>query len=412
MMISSHFRRRFAIDTFRRSCTVCQTDRGRLDRSYSNQRPCLIDTIQRINLSLRSRSRSSIHDKTHTTLRYASSNTNGNTSTKDTEKPIKKPKKITTLSMAAKKRRGEKITMVTAYDFPSAVHVDRAGVDVLLVGDSCAMVELGFETTQPITLDQMIHHCQAVKRGAPNRPLLVGDMPFGSYEYKDVDIALKNAYRMVKEGGMDAIKFEGGSEARANTVKHVVEGGVAVLGHVGLTPQAISVLGGFRAQGRTAANARSLLDDALRLQDAGAFAVVLECVPANVATAITEALEVPTIGIGAGGGTSGQVLVFHDLLGMLSHPHHEEFVPRFCKQYARVGMEITNGLAQFKEEVESGAFPGNDYSPYKMSKREEEMFNELLENGSKDEGASSSSVEDADESEQLNLYGNNKADSR
>lgn len=151
MMISSHFRRRFAIDTFRRSCTVCQTNRGRLDRSYSNQRPsCLIDTIQRNNLSLRSRS--SIHDKTHTTLRYASSNTNGsNTSTKDTEKPIQKPKKITTLSMAAKKRRGEKITMVTAYDFPSAVHVDRAGVDVLLVGDSCAMVELGFETTQVCT---------------------------------------------------------------------------------------------------------------------------------------------------------------------------------------------------------------------------------------------------------------------
>eukprot|EP00986_Skeletonema_menzelii_P021110 scaffold33243_cov160-Skeletonema_menzelii.AAC.1 len=314
--------------------------------------------------------------------------------------------------MAAMKRRGEKITMVTAYDFPSAVHVDRAGVDVLLVGDSCAMVELGFETTQPITLDQMIHHCQAVKRGAPNRPLLVGDMPFGSYEYKDVDIALKNAYRMVKEGGMDAVKFEGGSKARANIAKHVVEGGVAVLGHVGLTPQAISVLGGFRAQGRTAANARSLLDDALRLQDAGAFAVVLECVPANVASAITEALEIPTIGIGAGGGTSGQVLVFHDLLGMLSHPHHEEFVPRFCKQYARVGMEITNGLAQFKEEVKSGAFPGNDYSPYKMSKTEEEIFNELMtQNGAKENASSTSLSKDTDESEQLNLYGNNNTGS-
>lgn len=186
---------------------------------------------------------------------------------------------------------------------------------------------------------------------------------------------------------------------------------VAVLGHVGLTPQAISVLGGFRAQGRTAANARSLLDDALRLQDAGAFAVVLECVPSNVATAITEALEIPTIGIGAGGGTSGQVLVFHDLLGMLSHPHHEEFVPRFCKQYARVGMEITNGLAQFKEEVESGVFPGNDYSPYKMSKSEEEIFNDLLENSS-NENESKSSLEDGDEDEQLSLYGNNKADSR
>jgi 3-methyl-2-oxobutanoate hydroxymethyltransferase len=341
------------------------------------------------------------------TIRYASS-------TKDTtqKKPIQKPKKVTTLSIASKKKRGEKITMVTAYDFPSAVHVDRAGVDVLLVGDSCAMVELGFETTQPITLDQMIHHCQAVKRGAPNRPLLIGDMPFGSYEFKDVDIALKNAYRMVKEGGMDAVKFEGGSEARANIVKHVVEGGVAVLGHVGLTPQAISVLGGFRAQGRTAANARSLLDDALRLQDAGAFAVVLECVPGNVATAITEALDIPTIGIGAGGGTSGQVLVFHDLLGMLSHPHHEEFVPKFCKKYASVGIEITNGLAQFKEEVENGVFPGNEYSPYKMSKAEEELFNELMKNNPTEEGetrrASSSSSQDSDDSEPLNLYGDNK----
>ena len=194
------------------------------------------------------------------------------------------------------------------------------------------------------------------------------------------------------------------------TLEHIIV--VAVLGHVGLTPQAISVLGGFRAQGRTAANARFLLDDALRLQDAGAFAVVLECVPANVASAITEELEIPTIGIGAGGGTSGQVLVFHDLLGMLSHPHHEEFVPRFCKQYARVGMEITNGLAQFKEEVKSGAFPGNDYSPYKMSKTEEEIFNELMtQNGAKGNASSTSSSEDTDEPEQLNLYGNNKTDS-
>jgi len=186
---------------------------------------------------------------------------------------------------------------------------------------------------------------------------------------------------------------------------------VAVLGHVGLTPQAISVLGGFRAQGRTAANARSLLDDALRLQDAGAFAVVLECVPGNVATAITEALDIPTIGIGAGGGTSGQVLVFHDLLGMLSHPHHEEFVPKFCKKYASVGIEITNGLAQFKEEVENGVFPGNEYSPYKMSKAEEELFNELMKNNPTEEGetrASSSSSQDSDDSEPLNLYGDNK----
>eukprot|EP00581_Thalassiosira_minuscula_P016057 CAMPEP_0183725642 /NCGR_PEP_ID=MMETSP0737-20130205/21074_1 /TAXON_ID=385413 /ORGANISM="Thalassiosira miniscula, Strain CCMP1093" /LENGTH=307 /DNA_ID=CAMNT_0025956701 /DNA_START=569 /DNA_END=1492 /DNA_ORIENTATION=+ len=307
--------------------------------------------------------------------------------------------------------------MVTAYDYPSAIHVDRAGIDIVLVGDSCAMVELGFETTQPITLDQMIHHCQAVKRGAPNRPLLVGDMPFGSYEFENADIALRNAYRMVKEGGMDAVKFEGGSESRAKIVRHVVDGGVAVLGHVGLTPQAISVIGGFRAQGRTAARARSILDEALRLQDAGAFAVVLECVPGNVAAAVTNALEIPTIGIGAGGGTSGQVLVFHDLLGMLSHPHHEEFVPKFCKKYASVGIHINDGLAQFKKEVEEGIFPGNEYSPYVMSEEEAAMFEELV--SKKDSAAAAAdgeenmaSKEDAeieDESEQLSLYGDKKS---
>jgi len=351
---------------------------------------------------------------TTTAIRCAttSSSESDDQSTNNSKKTtIKKPKKITTLSVSAKKRRGQKITMVTAYDYPSAVHVDRAGIDIVLVGDSCAMVELGFETTQPITLDQMIHHCQAVKRGAPSRPLLVGDMPFGSYEFKDVDIGLRNAYRMVKEGGMDAVKFEGGTEARSKIVRHVVEGGVAVLGHVGLTPQAISVLGGFRAQGRTADRARLLLDEALRLQDAGAFAVVLECIPANVATAITEALEIPTIGIGAGGGTSGQVLVFHDLLGMLSHPHHEEFVPKFCKKYASVGLQITDGLAEFKKEVEEGVFPGNDYSPYAMNGKEEASFDELMSKYTEksrlnlDEPVSK--LETADDSEQLSLYGNN-----
>ena len=188
---------------------------------------------------------------------------------------------------------------------------------------------------------------------------------------------------------------------------------VAVLGHVGLTPQAISVLGGFRAQGRTAARARSLLDEALRLQDAGAFAVVLECIPANVATAITNELEIPTIGIGAGGGTSGQVLVFHDLLGMLSHPHHEEFVPKFCKKYASVGLHINDGLAQFKKEVEEGIFPANEYSPYAMSEEEESIFDQLMSNDAekgRDEVAVSTEAKDEEDSEQLSLYGNHKSD--
>lgn len=184
---------------------------------------------------------------------------------------------------------------------------------------------------------------------------------------------------------------------------------VAVMGHIGLTPQAISVIGGFRAQGRTAARARAVLDDALRLQDAGVFSVVLECVPANVAAAITETLEIPTIGIGAGGHTSGQVLVYHDMLGMLSHPHHEQFMPKFCKQYAQVGHDIQDGLKEFKADVESGAFPSDQYSPYVMSDNEREAFDALLQKDENerqrkhDEAAAKMAA--ADEYEKLSLYG-------
>jgi len=198
-------------------------------------------------------------------------------------------------------------------------------------------------------------------------------------------------------------------------VQKIVEGGVAVMGHIGLTPQAISVIGGFRAQGRTAVRARELLDDALRLQDAGCFSVVLECIPANVATAITETLEIPTIGIGAGGGTSGQVLVYHDMLGMLSHPHHQQFVPKFCKKYAQVGHAIQEGLSQFKSEVESGVFPGTEYSPYVMSEGEKENFNVLLESDAEERrlkhDAAAKKLSQADEYETLKLYGaNNNGD--
>jgi len=340
---------------------------------------------------------------------FFSTAANDSTKKASPKKKTNKTKKVTTLSLTSKKRRGHKITMVTAYDYPSAVHVDRAGIDIVLVGDSCAMVELGFETTQPITMDEMIHHCKAVKRGAPRRPLLVGDLPLGSYEFEDVDVALRNAYRMIKDGGMDGVKLEGGSEARAKTVKKLVEGGVAVMGHVGLTPQAISVIGGFRAQGRTATRARSLLDEALRLQDAGAFAIVLECVPANVAAVITETLEVPTVGIGAGSGTSGQVLVFHDMLGMLSHPHHEEFVPKFCKRYARVGHYITKGLEEFRRDVEEGIFPSEEYSPYVMTEEEKGAFDLLLAKDEKERrlkhDETMKKLKEADEYEQLSLYG-------
>ncbi|GMI21534.1 hypothetical protein TeGR_g6552 [Tetraparma gracilis] len=313
-------------------------------------------------------------------------------------------KKVTTLSLLAKQRKAQPITMVTAYDYPSAVHVDAAGMDLILVGDSVAMVELGMDTTQPVTMDAMIHHCQAVRRGARS-PLLVGDMPFGSYEVNDEE-ALRNAYRFVKEAGMDAVKIEGN---RPSTVRKLVSSGVAVMGHVGLTPQAISVIGGFRAQGRTAVKARQVLDDALELQEAGAFAVVLECVPAPVAKAVTEALEIPTIGIGAGSGTSGQVLVYHDMLGMTSNPHHEQFMPKFCKAYAAVGKAIHEGLGEFKKEVESGAFPSDEYSPYHMSKAEEALFGAMMaEDAAKrqqEKGEIGKKLQAQDEYEALNLYG-------
>lgn len=318
-------------------------------------------------------------------------------------------KKVTVPSLVSKMRDGRKISMVTAYDYPSALHVDRAGIDIILVGDSCAMVELGFETTQSITLDDMIHHCKAVKRGAPSRPLLVGDLPLGTYEFDNSDEALKNSYRMVKEGGMDAIKLEGGSKARSETAKKIVEGGVAVMGHVGLTPQSISVIGGFRAQGRTAVRARKLLDEALRLQDAGAFAIVLECIPPNVAVAITDAIEIPTIGIGAGGGTSGQVLVYHDMLGMTSHPHHKQFVPKFCKQYATLGHTIIQSLEQFRSDVEASQFPGEEYAPYKMTKEENAKFRVFL-TGDEEERRHKQDetivkLSEANEYEVLALYG-------
>ncbi len=312
--------------------------------------------------------------------------------------------------------------MATAYDYPSAIHVNRANIDIILVGDSCAMVELGYDTTQPMTIDHMIHHCQAVTRGVNadigvpvgngKKPLLVGDMVFGSYEFADLDIALKNSYKLVKEGGMDAVKLEGGSEHRAKTIRHIVDGGVAVMGHIGLTPQAISVIGGFRAQGRTAARAHELVNEALRLQDAGAFAVVLECVPSNVAKAVTETLEIPTIGIGAGNGTSGQVLVYHDMLGMMSHPHHQEFMPKFCKRYAQVGHAITKGLEQFKQEVEDGSFPDEEYSPYKMDEAEKQIFEKMLREDNNVERIrkreeTAKKLKEVDEYEQLNLYGGN-----
>ncbi|CAO2161646.1 unnamed protein product [Urochloa humidicola] len=258
---------------------------------------------------------------------------------------------VTLATLRGKHRRGEPITMVTAYDYSSAVHVDSAGIDLILVGDSAAMVAHGHDNTLPISLDLILEHCRAVVRGAP-RPLIVGDLPFGSYESSPAQ-AVESAVRLVKEGGVNAVKMEGGAPSRVSAAKAIVEAGIAVMGHVGLTPQAISALGGFRAQGKTVDSALKVVEAALALQDAGCFAVVLECVPAPVAAAATTALQIPTIGIGAGPLCSGQVLVYHDLLGMFESPAHSKVTPKFCKQFGNVGAVISKALTEYREEVEA-----------------------------------------------------------
>ncbi|KAF5946273.1 hypothetical protein HYC85_016501 [Camellia sinensis] len=277
-------------------------------------------------------------------------------------KPQNPNQRVTLTHLRQKHRKGEPITMVTAYDYPSAVHLDTAGIDICLVGDSASMVVHGHDTTLPISLDEMLVHCRAVSRGA-KRPLLVGDLPFGTYE-SSTHQAVDTAVRVLKEGGMDAIKLEGGAPSRINAAKAIVEAGIAVIGHVGLTPQAISVLGGFRPQGKNIASAVKVVETALALQEAGCFSVVLECVPAPVAAAATSALRIPTIGIGAGPFCSGQV------------------TPKFCKQYGQVGDVINKALSEYKEEVTNGSFPGPAHSPYKINAADVDGFlNELQKLG-------------------------------
>lgn len=264
---------------------------------------------------------------------------------------------------------------MTAYDFPSARHCQVAGFDVILVGDSLGMTVLGYDNTIPVTMDDCIYHSKAVRRGAP-QSFILGDMPFGSYEI-NTDEALRNAYRFMKEGGVDAVKIEGGG-SRVHTVRRLVDSGVPVCGHIGLTPQGVNVIGGFRAQGRTASKAIKIIEDAVALQDAGAFAIVIECVPSVVAKAITEAVSIPTIGIGAGAHTSGQVLVFHDLLGFSNYTDGEPSSPSFCKSYANIGRDIHTALARYRDEVKDGLFPSDKYDTYKMSDKEMEKFGRRL----------------------------------
>ena len=279
------------------------------------------------------------------------------------------PGKLALPELREMKARGDRISMVTAYDAPAARLADDAGVELVLVGDSAAMVMLGHESTVPVTLDEMIFLTTAVTRAA-RRPLVIGDMPFGSYEVSD-EQAVANAIRLVKEGGADVVKLEGAGRM-VSRVRAIAESNIGVMAHIGLTPQSATKLGGFKAQGRSADAALKLYEDALALQDAGAFSIVLEAVPAAVATRVTEALDVPTIGIGAGAGCDGQVLVWHDLLGLYAGR-----APRFVKRYAEVAATIGDAVAAYADEVRTGAFPAEQHT-YAMPEDELALFEAAL----------------------------------
>jgi len=264
------------------------------------------------------------------------------------------PRKVTVPDVVAMKRDGKRVTMMTAYDAAFARLVDASGIDVILVGDSLGMVVLGYPTTVPVTMDDMVRHSAAVSRGS-SRALLVGDMPFGSYQASRDD-ALRNAARFLKEGGMDAVKIEGGHEV-VETVHALVDSGIAVMGHLGLTPQRVAQFGGFKVQAKTAPAARRLIDDAVALEDAGAFSIVLEGIPAPVAAEVTARVSIPTIGIGAGPDCDGQVLVLHDVLGLFG-----EFKPKFAKRYADLSPVIVDALRRFDADVREGRFPDAEHS--------------------------------------------------
>jgi 3-methyl-2-oxobutanoate hydroxymethyltransferase len=277
--------------------------------------------------------------------------------------------KLPLTDLAELTRRGEKLVMVTAYDFPSARAADRAGVDMVLVGDSASQVVLGHDSTVPVTVDEMIVLARAAARGA-RRPLVVADLPFGSYQVSDEE-AVRAAVRFVKEAGVDAVKLEGAGPMLSR-VRAIVGAGVPVMGHIGLTPQSITMLGGYKAQGRTARKAQQLLGDAVALEAAGSFGLVLECVPTPVAKRITEELTIPTIGIGAGPDCDGQVLVLHDMLGL-----YEGRSPRFVKRYAELGREMLAALERYASDVRHGAFPAPEHT-YAMPEEELTVFEATL----------------------------------
>jgi 3-methyl-2-oxobutanoate hydroxymethyltransferase len=270
-------------------------------------------------------------------------------------------KKMTPVSIQAMKNEGKKICMLTAYDYPTALLEDRAGIDIILVGDSVGNTVLGYENTIPVTMQEMIHHTKAVTRGA-KYALIIGDMPFMSFNVSERE-AILNAGRFMKEGGADAVKLEGGASVE-DIVKVIVKAGIPVMGHIGLTPQTISMLGGFKVQGKDAQAAQKIIDDALLLEDAGAFSVVLEAIPAPIAKRVTERLKIPTIGIGAGIDCDGQVLVVHDMIGLF-----DRFTPKFVKRYVNLSELMLKAFSSYKEEVLKGEFPTDQHS-YHIDEKE------------------------------------------
>ncbi|GFF39394.1 3-methyl-2-oxobutanoate hydroxymethyltransferase [Aspergillus udagawae] len=281
--------------------------------------------------------------------------------------PVNPRKKVTMQTLRSLYKKGEPITMLTAHDFPSGHVADVAGMEMILVGDSLAMVALGMEDTSEVLMDEMLLHCRSVARAAKSA-FTVADLPMGSYEVSP-EQAVQSAVRMVKEGRVQSVKLEGGEEM-APTIKRIVQAGIPVVGHIGLTPQRQNALGGFRVQGKSTAGALRLLNDALAVQEAGAFMIVVEAVPAEIAAIITKKLSVPTIGIGAGNGCSGQVLVQIDMTG--NYPPGR-FLPKFVKRYADVWGETIKGIEQYREEVKSRAYPSQEYT-YPIAKEELKEF--------------------------------------